>query len=359
MLISCPECKFEREINPDSVPATAVMATCPHCRHRFKFREVFEESQDLKGGQAELRQTPAGQAGGNSEGQLPEQEAFDPNSPNYTQEQGDDPLPPGAMISSVEASELGQIAPKSANNNGKTQGVYEDREASASRSQEDPMLSKTYAEESERYAPTVIPWEAPEQFGYLHGLYYTVLQVMFGAPKFFGSLARAQGKLLLPVIFYLILGVFQALMSQLWAMFILNKLVAESTDPKVQQLAEMLAEGSGIMLGLLLTPLIVGFKLMLFVGAIFLMFRLVQPEKANLAVILRVVAYSSAVTVVSIIPFVGAMAGSVWFAVCCFTGCKYALNLPWSRVALALGPLYLIALAFGVRGFQDLVAMVS
>ena len=38
MLIRCPECRFERQIDENAIPANAAMATCPHCQYRFRFR---------------------------------------------------------------------------------------------------------------------------------------------------------------------------------------------------------------------------------------------------------------------------------------------------------------------------------
>lgn len=38
MRITCPQCGFFRELPDNKVPVTSTMATCPKCRHRFKFR---------------------------------------------------------------------------------------------------------------------------------------------------------------------------------------------------------------------------------------------------------------------------------------------------------------------------------
>ena len=40
MNIICPKCGFGRTVNEEKLPPKAVMATCPKCRHRFKFREI-------------------------------------------------------------------------------------------------------------------------------------------------------------------------------------------------------------------------------------------------------------------------------------------------------------------------------
>ena len=79
MLIRCPECRFERQIDENAIPANAAMATCPHCQYRFRFRNpdgtpVVDETPEA----APAPQTaPAGHAGGEAqdgEDDLDEQE---------------------------------------------------------------------------------------------------------------------------------------------------------------------------------------------------------------------------------------------------------------------------------------------
>lgn len=43
MRITCPQCGFFRELPDNKVPVTSTMATCPKCRHRFKFRPDSRE----------------------------------------------------------------------------------------------------------------------------------------------------------------------------------------------------------------------------------------------------------------------------------------------------------------------------
>ena len=79
MLIRCPECRFERQIDENAIPANAAVATCPHCKCRFRFRNpdgtpVIDETPA-----AAPQTAPAGR----------------PLPPDV---EGDDPLPPGAMV---------------------------------------------------------------------------------------------------------------------------------------------------------------------------------------------------------------------------------------------------------------------
>ena len=44
MRITCPQCGFFRELPDNKVPLSSTMATCPKCRHRFRFRPEHDAS---------------------------------------------------------------------------------------------------------------------------------------------------------------------------------------------------------------------------------------------------------------------------------------------------------------------------
>ena len=81
MLIRCPECRFERQIDENAIPANAAMATCPHCQYRFRFRNPD--------GTPVVDETPAA---------APAQQTAPAGRPLPPDLDGDDPLPPGAMV---------------------------------------------------------------------------------------------------------------------------------------------------------------------------------------------------------------------------------------------------------------------
>ena len=52
---------------------------------------------------------------------------------------------------------------------------------------------------------------------------------------------------------------------------------------------------------------------------------------------------------------VGPLVATLWFAVSCLIGVRYALDLSWSRVLLALGPLYAIVFSFLLQNARQLL----
>jgi len=46
MKIVCPQCHFSKNIDPASIPNTALMVTCPKCKTRFPFTPGKAEQDD-------------------------------------------------------------------------------------------------------------------------------------------------------------------------------------------------------------------------------------------------------------------------------------------------------------------------
>lgn len=351
MLIRCPECRFERTINADAVPANAMMATCPRCQCRFRFRNPD--------GTPTAEETPAPAP------QQAERPAQPPLPPDM---EGDDPLPPGAVVPRIpgeyETPTPAGEKPAPAEEPGEKPPVSDAQEKRSSfwehfqtkkdgQSGSGGLAAALHADE------TNVPWEEPRRYNPLMALYQTILRVMFNAPRFFAALPASNGKLIRPLAFYLILGLFQTLVERMWYLTSLEASAPSITDPKLQEMLGDVAQSMSLPLTILMTPIILAVQLGFFASVFYLMLRLVQPENVQFPSVFRVIAYSAAPTVVCVVPLIGPIAGSIWFGVSCFIGCKYALRLPWSRTGLALGPLYLIAFAIGLQLVRQFLSIGS
>lgn len=352
MLIRCPRCQFTQEIHSARIPAAAVMATCPRCKNRFRFRTLGEDGAADPTGAPPATEKPGTEKPVAEPAPQPSAPPKQPETPSG-EHNGDDPLPPGAVIPHVASAEEAR-SEEAKNSSADPEATA--KPASSSRSEpearsfaervREAASSMTGATEAERN----IPWEDSDTYGLWGGLYHTVLRVLFAAPRFFGGLSRATGPLTRPLLFYIILGMFQTVAKLVW----FRSVAPSITDPRVQELLSSAARGISVPMTLLLAPGLLALQLLLYSGLFYLMLRLVQPERAVYAVVLRVVAYSSAPMVLTLVPFLGPVAAPIWFAVCCFIGCKYALQISWHQTALALVPLYLIAFAVAVQLVQRL-----
>lgn len=354
MLIRCPECQFERQIDTDAIPQNAAMATCPHCECRFRFRNP--DGTPVVADEAPAAPVQAQEAPAVCQQPLP---------PDV---EGDDPLPPGAVVPRLPREGQPADAPVAEQTETPRAGQPEEKPQTAAekrstfwsnfqKKRDDAEPKKGRIASAMHADKTDVPWEEPKRYNPLVALYQTILRVMFNAPRFFADLPSSNGKLTRPLVFYLILGMFQTLVERMWYLMSIQASGPSITDPKLQEVLGEMAQSMSLPLTLLLTPGILAIQLCFFASVFYLMLRLVQPENVQFRTVFRVIAYSAAPTVVCIVPLVGPLVGSIWFGICCFIGCKHSMRLPWSRTGLALGPLYLIAFAIGMQLIRQFLNM--
>lgn len=197
-------------------------------------------------------------------------------------------------------------------------------------------------------ARSEVPWENLDRVGFFPGLYQTILRVMLAAPRFFSGV-RSSGSLKRPVAFYLLIGIFQALTERLWYLMSMRAFGGFIEDPQLHAWMGSVTHDMSLPMTLLISPFTLLLQLAVLSVLYHVMIRLVEPRAADLPTTVRVISYSAAPTVLSVVPLVGPVVGSLWFVVCTFVGVKYAHRLPWSRTALAIGPLLGLGFALTVQ----------
>lgn len=398
MLIRCPKCRFDREISAAKIPPSAVMATCPRCGERFRFRTIDDAPLSVETpakSEADEKPEAASAAVPDPRPRVARDSRVRPSGstiiPISDEHPDDDPLPPGAMTMNCpeETAEQGDDAPAedraASPRNSRPSPERRDQPSAERdarqerpapfREEEDPatrvgnaagVLRRAAGKAGERERAAAsggktssegmdIPWERPDRYNPVAALYQTILRVMFGAPHFFAAVPGARGGLGRPLLFYLLLGLFQIVMQYMWVRMSIEARASSIADPQMQELLGVMAQNMSLPLTLLFSPVLLAFQLVAFAGVFFLMVRLVQPEQAAFAVLFRVVAYSSAPMILYVVPVVGPWVATLWFAVSCLIGVRYALDLSWSRVLLALGPLYAIAFSFLLQNVRQLL----
>ena len=170
-----------------------------------------------------------------------------------------------------------------------------------------------------------VPWENPARYGWVRGFMRTVREAMFDAPAFFSHL-DTDGSLAPGYLFFLILGYISIIATVAWSQ------AAAVFLPGTTALA-----GAPVALPvlLLLAPIALGLMLLFVTGAIRVVVGLFAPGKAAFPVTYRVVSYSFAPFILSIVPFVGPPAGALWFLASLILGCRHALGLSWGLALTA------------------------
>ena len=332
MKIQCPSCRFERDVPDSSLrPGKTYKVTCPHCSAVFHFSRPEEEFL-IEAEEDSPVQAPA-------EASAPAASAND--------------VPEAAVQSPAPSEEA-----KPAEPSGDEANAEEPAPEKPSEAQPEPEPAEARDEQSERQEeapaeafsrrrdgrPDGAPWESPEYYGFVGSFTRTLLGTLFHAPEFFRNV-KCQFSVIRPILFYVLLSVFQVLCARLWSIKALRELSATATDPQTLAMAEQLMQSMNMPLMLLITPFFSILQVVFLAGVYHLMIRMVQPDRADFATTLRVVCYSAAPLVLCLVPMVGSVIATAWSVACVFIGCRYALRLSWLRTVLALLPLYILELA--------------
>ena len=329
MQIRCPECQYQREIDLSRVPASATVATCPQCGCRFHFRKQCAEAEEARAEEmahgAEVVQESdqiSGQPFSAESEAANQQSASGESAPSSDSEPQEQP-------SSVEEekSAEGQAA------------------AEAPRGEEKPAGRRI----RDRLPDVAgVPWENPEEYGFFGSFYHTLLRVLFRAPDFFRGMGHgvAMGK---AVVFFVLMRLLEAVAVRFWSGYVLKQATDAAVNPQTAEVANQLLSELSAPMFVLVTPFTAIFQLFFLALLYHVMLRLAQPDKAEFSVVVRVIAYSAAPCIFSVVPYIGGAISTVWCVMASFIGCKYALGLSWSRTALALAPLFILGLAILVQ----------
>ena len=223
------------------------------------------------------------------------------------------------------------------------------------------VASRAYQREAERFEHEIAqekkaaseqsdanPWDmAPGVEGWLSSFYQTVLRIMFAAPFFFSHLRprTSTGK---AIAFFLIIIFFNLAMQHLWGNILLSHLPpAINSDPQMEKLLRLLASRENILPGLLIDAALLVIQLYVFALLLFLAYRILAPGKTTFALLFQILAYSSAPSLLCVVPVAGSIAGTFWSLGCLLAGIRSALGLDWPRTIIGILPIvFLIAPIF-------------
>lgn len=380
MHISCPKCHFKRNVDRKQIPASAITATCPKCENKFRFRdpetgdfldeicsvfedtsldtptqaftpvsgtslskvalskdELLKESTDLKNEQSSQIQSL--NTSSNTEQEIIQNKNIQTKDQNHQ------------IDSNLDKEDSYQNSgnhedPKPLREEDITHPYENDDRNNPLYNIQDEFNSNDKKNAKYQMVTDDVPWEHPERYGIFGSLFQTIARVMFRAPAFFSTI-HSQSSALRPVTFYALLGLFQVLCLRIWL----------STFENIDVLLESPAMQESIShfstpMTLIMTPFLSIFQLLLFSAFLYLAIRITNPEHANYNLILRIIAYAYAPTILSIVPYVGPLIGLIWFVLNIFIGIKYALRLSWQRTILALSPIFILWLFIVVNSFS-------
>lgn len=308
MEIRCPECAYSREVDEASLRPSLTMATCPQCGARFRFREPEKADFVLE------PESASGQFPGEGmhKGDRPS-EAAARRAPDGEGEGGRGTRHEGYGLQDAERPD----------GDG---GDGEERATAA-------------------YGNRVEPWAYVREAGFVPAFVETTRQILLAPQYFFSSLGK-DVPFVYPFAYYLLVSVIGILAETLWQTVVGNPILPEAFSGAVESPGEIAAI-------LLFSPVIMTLYLYVLGGVLHLVLVLTGVTRGSANTTLRVVCYSGAADLLSLVPVVGTLLGGLVRLWLITVGLKAAYGTGYGRILPALGVLLLVLIIFVLVVMRD------
>lgn len=299
MNITCPKCGFGRTVSAEKLPPKAVMATCPKCQHRFKFREIPAEYIEPETDSTEQAAAAA------------------PETP---------PSPGPAPVHSPEAQP--SVSPPPAPPAPPEKDLWD--ELSALQEDDEPAAQA-------RPEPSLPLWERVSS-GYPHAFFQTFLGVVAAPKAFFSAMPVGHG-FLRPLLFFLIIIQTVALSQAIWQLLgiLPPSVITENLNRTLQ-----------VGLVLVLYPLEVCLFLFLDTAINHFFLRLFRADTKGFEGTFRAVVYSSAPMLLMIIPYIGLPLAMIGVVVYKFLGLRHVHGATTKQILAVLVLPMLLAMTVAI-----------
>lgn len=313
MNITCPNCGFGRTVNEAKLPPKAVMATCPKCQHRFKFREIPGQPAAADAPQHEKSEPAPAVAEGAGPGDAPAS-AAKAQSPETSAKQG----PAGPEAQQAQAP--------------REDDLWNELEALNDGAEDSP------GPDGEGPGQTVLPlWERATS-GYPLAFANTFMQVLANPRGFFSAMPVGHG-IMKPLLFFLVIVQIVALSQSIWQLLGIM-------PPSL--LTEGLGHTAQAALALILYPLEVSVFLFMDTAINHFFLRLFRADTKGFEGTFRAEAYSAAPMLLMVIPYIGMPLAMIGATVYKFLGLRHVHGASNKQVLAVLVLPMLLALAVAI-----------
>ena len=203
-------------------------------------------------------------------------------------------------------------------------------------------------EESSTEKRGATPWESRKELGLWKGVKQTIKSVLFSPRNMFAAMPVRDG-LREPLAFGLLAGSIGSMWAFFWEFLMAHGDLFESFG------GLSISVGAPIifLIFIFFSPLFVSISIVISSLVIHLLLLLVRAANNQFEATFRVVAYSQATRIWSIIPFIGSPIGWIWRGIVQIIGLKEAHKTSYLRIIIAfsLPIVLLILVAFGAIFF--------
>ncbi len=290
MQIICPKCQFTRNIDPSKLPANTSHATCPKCAEKFS---IVSEKESI-------------------EQKYNRDNVFEQEELETVEERRQ-------RAHSIYKEEAQRASEDNAN------------EHNFDKEQEN--AHSTHEQENIQYF-TMVPWEIlGNELSLYNKFYLTIKRVLTAAPLFFATMLKTY-PMQRALIFYIIIGMIQFIAKMLAFQLSSTELLTDNAE--LQALYDVLTSPTTFFIGIVISPFVL--LLQAHIVSLLLLFtiKLVQPQSANYPLIVRIVSYSSAAGIVSIVPIIGDYIAIPWMVFNFLLACRYSLQMSMVKASLTV-----------------------
>jgi hypothetical protein len=199
-------------------------------------------------------------------------------------------------------------------------------------------LKKEEDRETERRSAT--PWERRLELGLWKGIKQTIKSILFSPKHMFSSMPVKDGWRE-PLAFGLLVGSISSMCAFFWEFLMAHSGFLRPFGTFSHSLSSPII----FLIFIFLSPIFVGMSI--FISSIIIHFLLLMVRAGNnrFEATLRVIAYSQATRVWSIVPFIGGLIGWIWRSIVQIIGLKEAHKTSYLRIIVAFSiPLALVLL---------------
>jgi hypothetical protein len=186
------------------------------------------------------------------------------------------------------------------------------------------------------------PWEERSRFGLLNALVLTIRLVLFSPGRMFGRMPVGMG-ILQPLLFALLLALVGAMLDWMWTLSTAS--VPAFLFPEAARvLRGPYFTAAHFMLSPVLVVILVFMRSAIFHGVLVLL----GGNRLGFEATFRVVAYTRATRLLSVLPICGWALGLIWELAVTIIGLARIHDCPeWKAIVAVLAPILVAALAWG------------
>ena len=169
-----------------------------------------------------------------------------------------------------------------------------------------PLLSDSHGA-NEAPPPLVgIPWEHVERRGVVKALIATLRKSLLDPQAFFGELSSSRNSYM-AWLYALLLGSIGALFNFLWTYYLITPLLA-----LLPGLDEYTGQNTVSIAGLIMTPVIISFKLVFAAFYFQVLLFLTRSNRQNTWATFRILSYTQSTAILDCIPLIGSVVAPLW-----------------------------------------------